>query len=112
MSVYVVQNPHFTDNKTGSMKPKFDLTPAEQFGDLVYLLSPIQVPNRPREIIEQLQKKLSNFSDQDYLLLIGNPCFIGWATAVAAATNNGRVRMLQYNGKRGRYYVIKAKDLI
>jgi hypothetical protein len=112
MSVYVVQNPHRTDKRKGALTPKFDLSPAEKFGDLIYLLSPLQVPNDPREIIGELQEKLSKFSDEDYLLLIGNPCFIGWATAVAAATNNGRVRMLQYNGKRRRYYVIKCKDLI
>lgn len=112
MSVYVIQNHAVPDEATGLLKAKYDLSAAEEFGELVYLLSPIKVPNRPQEVIHQLQEKLSNFSDDDFLLLVGNPCFIGWATAIAAGTNNGRVQMLQWNGRRKRYYAIRAKNLI
>ena len=112
MSVYIIQNQHLVDKKTGTMRQKYNFQPAEKFGEIVFLLSPLAVPSRPQEIVVELQEKLSNFSDGDYLLLIGNPCFIGWSTAAAAAANNGRVKMLQWNGSRKRYYEIRAKDLI
>ena len=112
MSVYVVQNHSSYNSEAGIMEPRFDLSPAEKFGELVYLLPPIAVPNRPKEIIHKLQEKLSNFSDQDYLLLIGNPCFIGWVTAIAAKANRGKVKMLQWNGRRKQYYEISATGLI
>jgi hypothetical protein len=112
MTVFIIQNPSAVDHTLGLMKPKYDFTPAEKFGDLVYLLSPVAVPNRPQEVIEQLQEKLSNFSDKDHLLLVGNPCFIGWSCSVAAGFNNGRVKMLQWNGRRKRYYEVMARGLI
>ncbi len=112
MSVYVIQNHSVVDKNLSGMRPKYDFTSAEKYGELVFLLSPVAVPNNPQEVIEQLQEKLSNFSDEDYLLLVGNPCFIGWATAAAAGKNEGRVNMLQWNGRRKRYYEIKARGLI
>lgn len=112
MSVYIIQNHAIVDDVLSTLRPKYDFRPAEKFGDLVFLLSPIAVPNNPRETIAKLQKKLSNFTDADYLLLVGNPCFIGWASTVAAASNEGRVKMLQWNGRRKRYYEIKARGLI
>jgi N-acetyl-beta-hexosaminidase len=51
---------------------------------------------------------LRDFSDDDYLLLIGNPVFIGWATAIAAAYNEGRVNLLMWSGKEKGYREVKA----
>lgn len=110
--VYVVQNHASYNKKTGSMEPRFDLSPAEKFGELVFLLSPINVPSKSEEAIAELRKKLCNFSDDDYLLLIGNPCFIAWCGAIAADVNDGKVAMLQYNGSKQKYYVIRARGLI
>lgn len=112
MSVYVVQNHALYNSSTGKMESRFDLGPAKKFGDLVFLLPPIKVPNDPSSTIKELQEKLSNFSDDDYLLLIGNPCFIGWATTIAAAMNSGNVKQLQWNGKKRIYYQICATGLI
>lgn len=111
-TVYVIQNHASYDKSTGLMVPRYDLSPAEKFGELVFLLSPVTVPNKPANAVKELRKKLCNFSDNDYLLLIGNPCFIGWATAIAADMNGGKVAMLQYNGSRQQYYVVKADGLI
>lgn len=110
--VYVVQNHASYNKKTGMMEPRFDLSPAAKYGELVFLLSPINVPSKPEEAIAELRKKLCNFSDADYLLCIGNPCFIGWATTVAADKNDGKVAMLQYNGSKQKYYVIRSEGLI
>lgn len=109
--VYVVQNHSFYDEKTGLQKPKFNLDPAKRFGELVFLLSPTNVPSRPKVAIEKLRKKLSNFSDNDHLLCIGNPCFIGFSVAVASHANNGKVKLLQWNGERKTYFSISAEGL-
>lgn len=110
--VYVVQNHGKYDEKTGLVKPKFNLDPAKQYGELVFLLSPMNVPSNPKAAIGKLRKKLSNFSDQDHLLLIGSPCFIGWSVAIAADINDGRVKVLQWNGERKEYFSISADGLI
>lgn len=110
--VYVIQNHASYDRSTGLMVPRYDLSPAEKFGELVFLLSPITVPSNPAKVIADLRKKLCDFSDDDYLLMIGNPCFIAWSGAVAADINDGRVALLQYNGSRKVYYVVRAEGLI
>lgn len=110
--VFVVQNQHFFDRTKGQYVPKFDMTPAEEFGRLVYLLSPTASPFRPESIIEELRIKLHDFGPGDHLLLVGNPVLIGLATAIAASMNRGRVSLLQWSGKKEqRYIAVEARGL-
>lgn len=110
--VFVVQRHAIHNAKTGQMVDRFDLSPAEKFGELHFLLSPISVPTNPEEAIRKMRENLHNFSDKDYLLLIGNPCFIGWATAIAADINEGKVKLLQWNGKHKKYHVVESRGLV
>ena len=106
--VFVIQNPHQADGD-GGMKPKYDLSKAKKYGDFVYLLSPGAKPFAPNErVIEELREKLSQFDDDDYLLLIGNPALIGFACAIAADFNDGRVSVLQWSTTRKDYVPIRA----
>lgn len=111
-TVYVVQRHAKYNEATGQMEDKFDLRPAEKFGELSFLLSPISLPKNPTTIIETLREKLVGFTDEDYLLLIGSPVFIAWTCAVASDINDGHVSVLQWNGKRQKYYAIKANNLV
>lgn len=96
--VYVVQNQHH--HVDGQLVPKFDLRAAERWGTLVYLLSPTARPFSGAGIVRELHQKLSKYDpDHDHLLLLGNPCLIGWSTAIAARYGNGRVSLLQWDGK-------------
>jgi hypothetical protein len=109
--VFVVQNQKHRNNATGALEPKFDLSSASEYGDLVFLLGNSAKPFRPEPILAQLREQLADFSDQDSLLCIGNPCFIGWATAIAADANEGRIRMLQWSGADSCYVAISAEDI-
>lgn len=111
-TVYIVQNHVSYDHRTGLTVPRYDLSPAEQFGELVFLLSPGTVPNKPEQTIAELKKKLCDFSDDDYLLLVGNACFVAWAGAIAADVNDGKISFLQYNLSQKQYFVVKAEGLI
>lgn len=105
-TVYVVQKRcRLTDR--GQLVPKFDLTQAEQYGQLKYLLPPTAGPFRPLQTIELLRAKLANFTDRDYLLLVGNPCLIAWASIVAAERSR-RLNLLQWSSKQQRYLPIHA----
>lgn len=107
MTVYVVQKQHQA-NKSGELVPKFDLTPAAEFGPLEYLLSPTAAPWSPESVIDELHEKLCNFNDTDHLLLVGNPVLIGLAVSVAGYYNDGRVTCLQWSGREKRYLEIKT----
>ena len=108
MTVFVVQNQMRRNRETGQLEPRFNLDPALEHGRLQFLLSPSAAPFHPGQVIDELHKKLENFGDNDYLLLIGNPCLIGFAVAIATEYNNGRVKLLQWNGREGRYTPIEA----
>jgi len=109
--VFVVQNQHRWDRERQTFIPKFDLTPAAEYGELVYLLSPTAAPFTPDPVLGELRDKLADFNDGDYLLLVGNPMLIGFATAIAASANNGHVNLLQWSGKDRRYIAVEASGL-
>lgn len=106
--VFVVQNTHQMNESSGSLEPKFNLQPAAEFGELIFLVSPTARPFRSEVLIKEMREKLEDFSDDDYLLLIGNPSLMGFATAIAAIQNQGRVKVLQWSGKYRRYEAIEA----
>lgn len=107
--VFVVQNQHKWDGN--SFVPKFDLTSAAEYGELIYLLTPTAAPFNSKPIIEELREKLIDFSNDDHLLLIGNPALIGFSVAIAAESNGGAISLLQWSGKERRYVRIQADDL-
>lgn len=107
--VFVVQDQFVRDQETGALISKFDFTKAKEFGQIEFLLDPNSHPFSPNQsIVQQLWKKLKHFSDVDYLLPTGNPVLIGWATALAAQANYGKVDMLQWNARRQCYLHIKS----
>jgi len=107
--VYIVQKQMRFDRDAGELVPRFDLEPAEQFGRFEYLLSPSASPFKPQSVLDDLHRRLVKYSSKDHLLLIGNPCLIGFAVTVAAHYNNGRVNLLQWSGKDQAYLKISAE---
>jgi hypothetical protein len=106
--VFVVQDQMHLDPASNILKPKFDMSSAARHGALITLLSPTARPFRPEYVIAELRQKLADFCDDDYLLLIGNPCLIGFCVAIAARANSGRVRVLQWDGRQRAYVVVEA----
>lgn len=109
--VFIVQRPMRKDDK-GQLWDRFDLQPATTYGELVELLTPTANPFNPPHIIDELHEKLETFSDEDYLVLIGNPVLIGWCVAIAAYYNDGRVTCLQWSGSNHRYIPVPADILL
>lgn len=107
-TVYVVQNPHHWNAQTQQLEPRFDLKPAEKYGDLVFLLGAKAAPFNSDPVIEDLNEGLAWIQPEDYLLLIGNPALIGFAAAIAAQKLGGKLRMLQWSGKDQSYTEIKG----
>ena len=109
--VYVVQHQHKWDPECRTFVPKFDMEPAQKFGELTELLSPTAAPFRSEPLIKELHQKLKGIKPDDYLLLIGNPVLIGVSVAIAAMHSQGELNVLQWSGKDGRYLVVKLQDL-
>jgi hypothetical protein len=106
--VFVVQRTMKYIPEQGITAPKFDLSKAERFGSMEYLLSPTASAFRPDSLKAELHEKLADFNDDDYLLLIGSPVLIGMSLAIAAYYNNGIVKVLQWSGKNNDYCEIRV----
>ena len=97
--VYVVQN------QIGK-----DISQANTFGKLVILLEPgLQINGDSSDVTNKLFERLVSFSDEDYLLLIGDPVAIGLSVAIAAEINNGQVNLLKWDRRTSRYLPIMTQ---
>lgn len=107
--VFIVQNQMRRSSDNSGMESRYNFNPAREYGTLKFLLGPSAGPFNPNSVITELREKLADFSDDDYLVLVGNPCLIGWAVAIAADANGGNLKLLQWG--RGRYQQIQVVDL-
>lgn len=95
--VFVVQQPTGRDDE-GRVIPTFDLSPAETYGELVFVLGPTE---NPFADAQATLMRISNrfleerFGDEDWVLLVGNPVLIGLMSVVAAQYSD-RLRVLQW----------------
>ena len=95
MTVYIVQD-----------VPGRNLVPAAKYGELVSLLpakTNLMLTTGPE--VSRLKRKLIDFNDDDYLLLVGDPAAIGLCCAVAAAIN-GRFTVLKWDRQEMTYYPV------
>ena len=80
---------------------------AEKYGKLELLLpegSQVVLSSAPT--VRRLKSKLKDFSDADYLLLMGDPSAIGVACAIASANNRGRFKCLKWDKREFKYYPV------
>ena len=81
---------------------------AEKFGDLkVMLPDNKQIVLSAGPLTFKLKQELKNFSDDDYLLLMGDPTLIGVACAVASEANRGKFKVLKWDRDEKTYYSIE-----
>lgn len=110
-TVYVIQNQMRWDETTQNLVPKHNFESALAYGRLEFLLSPKAAPFNPDHVLAEMHRKLSRYSDRDHLVLVGNPALIGWAVALAALYNHGRVSVLQWSGREQKYIRISSQGL-
>lgn len=86
-----------------------NITTALDFGSVVTILPPnAQVAFSVAPTVQRIKRKLEAFTDDDYLLFIGDPTAISIVAAVAAARNNGRYKCLKWDKLERRYIPIQV----
>ncbi len=89
---------------------KYNITPAMEYGEIKTLLPPgLEVYHSAGQVADRLKPALSDFGDDDYLLLIGDPVTIGITVAVAGWWNNGRVKLLRWDRQEHKYIPVSVK---
>tara|TARA_R100000234_G_scaffold120090_2_gene105331 strand:+ start:4233 stop:4568 length:336 start_codon:yes stop_codon:yes gene_type:complete len=86
-----------------------DITDATSFGDVVVLVpAGEQASYATQPIIRKMMRTLSKFTDEDYLLLAGDPALIALASSIASQFNRGRFKMLKWDRQKNIYYPLSA----
>jgi hypothetical protein len=71
--------------------PRVNILSAAKWGDFEPLTNPFdQIHINPIRLVTQIRRKLRGFSDEDWLLAMGDPAIIGVSFAIAAEINHGR----------------------
>ncbi len=81
----------------GVWTPEFDLSPAAEYGELEVLMPPGSSFFAPVPTIRALKEKLKDFTDEDFLLPIGDPSILVAAAMIAGQQNHGRVKLLKWD---------------
>lgn len=113
---------HVRKNGTGGLKPRvfivqqtvnrgFDYTPAEEYGDLVYILGKEDVPWHPEAAINKIRKALSDYDgSRDWIIPVGNSCFIFWVGGIASSMSP-MVQILRWHNVHKEYVPVRAEVL-
>ncbi len=107
--VFVPQQPMHYDPKVSDMVPSMDLGPAEKYGELRIILPWVgkDAMFLAYPVVKKVRESLRDFSDEDYLLAVGDPGAIAVLGAVAAEVNDGRFRLLKWDRRERRYAVVQ-----
>ena len=79
---------------------------AARFGETLVCLPPGRVSLSAQPTVDRIKECMGDFTDNDYLIAVGNPSLIAVAAAVAAQANNGRLKVLQYDNRVEAYITI------
>ena len=101
--VYVIQEiPGTRDGK-----PKINIMGASNAREFKFLLPELsQIIFSPGPLIFKLRKSLKDFSEEDYLLLTGDPAIIGVACSIVSDITNGKYKPLKWDKQERKYYSI------
>jgi len=104
-TVYHTQQTGRRDPETGAFIPH-NTKPAMVFGTIVTMLPSGGDPAlAPQPMVNHLERKLKDFTAEDYLLPMGSPAAIAAAGYIAAKNSGGKVRVLIWDNKLRAYYV-------
>ena len=97
MTVYVVQEPK-----------GINIISATKYGDIEIVLPATEhITFETEGVVEKIKNKLKNITEDDYLLLLGDPAAIGIATYFALKTNK-RCQFLKWDRQEKMYYVVEV----
>jgi len=106
--VYVPQEPSRYDAAFNARVPTVDLRPATLFGDVTVMLPSNVTGMLMAPIVTALKEKLAAFSDQDFLVAIGDPSIIAAASGIVLK-KNGRMKMLKWDKRIKAYAVVEIE---
>ena len=103
--VFAVQRPAYYDKTKRGWVNKYDITPAEEHGEIIFLLNPGNIyRDKLAGAIRRLHEQLADFGRPgDHILAIGDPVAIAAAVMVASSKAHECISILKYDRIAKRY---------
>jgi hypothetical protein len=102
--VYVIQE--LPGTREG--RPKYNILGAQKYGEIKMLLPEnSQIILSPGPLIFKLKQLLKDYTEEDYLLLTGDPAIIGVACSIVSDITNGKYKLLKWDRQERMYYPIE-----
>ena len=103
--VYLLQDIPI-DRESG--RPKYNIMGARKYGEIEIMFRALeQIMFSPGPFIISIRQKLKDFTENDYLLLNGDPAIIGVTCAIASEMTNGKFKLLKWDRQEKTYYPIE-----
>jgi hypothetical protein len=103
--VFVIHQPAVYNRNSGRMCPKYDLSPALKFGQIVEVLPPGSITQDHKLLRRQIKERLKEekASAADYIIALGDPVAI-ITGALVINEICGEVNLLKWDRKLGEYF--------
>jgi len=93
---------------TAKGEHKSNILGAQKYGEIKTLLPEFsQMILSPGPLIIKLRTLLKNYTENDYLLLSGDPAIIGVVCSVVCDITNGKYKLLKWDRQEKTYYPIE-----
>jgi len=93
---------------TSKGEPKYNILGAQKYGEIKTLLPEFsQMILSPGPLIIKLRTLLKDYTEDDYLLLSGDPAIIGVVCSVVCDMTNGKYKLLKWDRQEKTYYPIE-----
>ena len=103
--VYVIQE--IAGTQAGN--PKINIIGASHYGKFKFLLPEFsQMIHSPGPLVMKIRTLLKNYTEDDYLLLSGDPAIIGVVCSIVADITNGKYKLLKWDRQEKTYYPIEV----
>jgi hypothetical protein len=96
-TVFIVNEPLRKDPETKEWVRMIDLAPAEEFGEIKFLLPSGHLPNDFSVTVERLMLGLVGYTKDDFILPVGDMSAAAVAVGIAMRVTGGCVRILRWN---------------
>ena len=106
--VYIPHIPNRRDRETNIFVPTIDVTPANEYGELVTLLPPTASFHATGDLIDMLRPfaRTYNFEDGDCIVAVGDPSILAIVFGLVASMHS-KFNLLKWDRSIHRYVKVK-----
>ena len=108
--VFIPQEPTKLDPSTGEFISIMDFRKVLEYGDPIVCLPKGRVSLTPGPTIDTLKEKLKDFTDNDYIVSVGDPSAMVIMAMVIGQINRNKCQLLKWD-KVARKYIKVVVDL-